>query len=118
MRKTLIVLAAICLTVAAQAGELYRVKPNTVVVGERLDLDDLMKLNAQGKKSELRALYNQLKAARSLVDAPSGIVVEVVSYNSGSVGDMAQIKWNGFSDCPFQVGYIAKTDLAQRVGSR
>lgn len=27
----------------------------------------------------------------------------VVSYNSGSVGDMAQIKWNGFSNCPLQV---------------
>lgn len=27
----------------------------------------------------------------------------VVSYNSGSVGDMAQIKWN-FSNCPLQVG--------------
>jgi hypothetical protein len=117
MKKVVIVLAAICLTIAAQAGELYRLKPNTVVVAERLDLDDLMKLNAQGKKRELRALYNQLKVARSLVDAPSGAVVEV-SYNSGSVGDMAQIKWNAFSDCPFQVGYIAKSDLAQPVGSQ
>jgi hypothetical protein len=118
MKKAAIVLAAICLTMAAQAGELYRLKPNTVIVGERLDLDELMKLNAQGKKTELRALYNQLKAARSLVDAPPGIVVEVVSYNGGSFGDMAQIKWNGFSDCPFQVGYIAKSDLAHRAGSQ
>jgi hypothetical protein len=118
MKTAAIVFAAICLTMATQAGELYRLKPNTVIVGERLDLDELMKLNAQGKKAELRALYSQLKAARSLVDAPPGIVVEVVSYNSGSVGDMAQIKWSGFSDCPFQVGYIAKSDLAHRAGSQ
>jgi hypothetical protein len=118
MRKTLIILATLFLATAAPAGELYRLKPNTVLVGERLDLDELMKLNAQGKKKELRALYNRLKSERALVDAPSGIVVEVVAYNSGSVGDMAQIKWNGFSDCPFQVGYIAKTDSAQKVGSR
>jgi hypothetical protein len=77
-----------------------------------------MTLNAQGKKSELRALYNQLKAKKQLVNAPSGIVVQVVNYIGGHVGGIAEIKWNGFSDCPVPLGCVAKSDLVQHVGSR
>ena len=117
-RLILSLMALVSLTIAMQAGELFRLKANTVVVGEARDLDDLMTLNAQGKKSELRALYNQLKAEKQLVNAPAGIVVEVVNYVGGHVGDIAKIKWNGFSDCPFQIGCVAKSDLAQHVGSR
>jgi hypothetical protein len=119
MKKTILILTAVAsLTISAQAGELFRIKPNTIVVGEALDLDELMTLNAQGKKGELRALYNRLKAEGGLVSAPSGMVVEVVLYVGGHFGDIAKIKWNGFSRCPFQVGCIAKSDLAEHVGSR
>jgi hypothetical protein len=45
MRKFILSLAVlVSLTIATQAGELFRLKPKTVVVGEARDLDDLMTL--------------------------------------------------------------------------
>jgi hypothetical protein len=110
------IFTCLLLSIAAHAGELYRLKPNTVVAYGRPDLDDLMKLNAAGKKQELRTLYNRLKADHVISVAPPGAIVEVTGYYSGSISDLVQIKWNekGWDG----LGYVAKTDLAERVSQR
>jgi len=110
MKKLLLVLGVIaCATIAAQAGDLYRIfNPNSLVTARRSDLVTFMYLNRIHNKPAVRALYNSLAYQRLLVNFQPGAIVEVTSYYGDGT---AQITGQRL------IGYIATDDLTQYLGS-
>jgi hypothetical protein len=111
MNKPLLIATALIglVTVNVKAQEqqtfraVYRItNTDTVVTRYHRDLASLMELNAQGRGTDVRALYNQLAALQSLVLLQPGDVVRVAHYYTDHTAQIV------FSD---QQAYIAQVDL-------
>jgi hypothetical protein len=115
MRLKLLTMAAAALTALSSsglAGEIYRINHyNSLITANYSDLATFMSLNAHGRSSEVRFLYNYLNNQGALFNLQPGASVNVVGYYNGS--NIAEISWGDGR----YTGYINQDDLSVYVGS-
>jgi hypothetical protein len=104
--------ALIALSSFGIAGDIYRINhPNSLITANYDDLATFMSLNARGRSSEVRSLYNYLNLQGALFNLQPGDNVNVVAYYNRS--NIAEISWGDGR----YTGYINQDDLSHYLGS-